>query len=89
MEQSDPDFYIRGWETDGEELKGMYIENASQPVQEVMTPTVYTVTEDTPISEIAKIMIAGRIHRLLVTHHNRLVGIITTLDMLKVLTPEA
>ncbi len=83
---SDPDYYVRGWETDSDELRGMYIENASQPVREIMTPTVYTVTEDTPVSEIAKTMIAGRIHRLLVTRHNRLVGIITTLDMLKTLT---
>jgi CBS domain-containing protein len=59
-------------------------ENESLPVREIMTPTIYTVPEDTPISDIAKAMVAGRIHRLLVTRGTRLVGIITTLDMLKI-----
>ncbi|MEE8348721.1 MAG: dihydroorotate dehydrogenase-like protein [Acidobacteriota bacterium] len=85
MGRPDPDFYVRGWESDGDDLKGISLENANQPVRGIMTPTVYTVTEDTPISEIAKTMIAGRIHRLLVTRDQRLVGIITTLDLLRVL----
>ena len=87
VEKSTPGFYEHGWEDklDPDEVVRMHVEeNESLPVREIMTPTIYTVPEDTPISDIAKAMVAGRIHRLLVTRGSRLVGIITTLDMLKV-----
>ena len=87
LEKSTPGFYAHGWENklDPDEMVGLHVEeNESLPVREIMTPTIYTVPEDTPISDIAKAMVAGRIHRLLVTRGTRLVGIITTLDMLKI-----
>ncbi len=87
LEKSTPGFYEHGWENklDPDEMVKLHVEvNESLPVREIMTPTVYTVPEDTSLSEIAKAMVAGRIHRLLVTRGSRLVGIITTLDMLKV-----
>ncbi len=87
LEKSTPGFYAHGWENklDPDEMVGLHVEeNESLPVREIMTPTIYTVPEDTPISDIAKAMVAGRIHRLLVTRGSRLVGIITTLDMLKI-----
>jgi predicted transcriptional regulator len=55
-------------------------------VREIMTPTVYTVPDDTPVPDIARAMIAGRIHRLFVTRQQRLVGIVTPLDLLQLLT---
>jgi CBS domain-containing protein len=87
LERSTSGFYEHGWEDKlgPDELERLHIEeNESLPVKEIMTPTIYTVPEDTPISDIAKAMVAGRIHRLLVTRGTRLVGIITTLDMLKI-----
>ena len=87
QERSTPGFYEHGWENKlgPDELERLHLEeNESLPVKEIMTPTIYTVPEDTPISDIAKAMVAGRIHRLLVTRGTRLVGIITTLDMLKI-----
>jgi CBS domain-containing protein len=54
-------------------------------VRDIMTPTVYTIPEDTPVSEVARTMIAGRIHRLFVTREGHVVGIVTTLDLLKLL----
>ncbi len=68
-----------------DELRHMHIENAGLLVREIMTPTLYTIPEDTPVTKIAKTMISGRIHRLLVTRRGRVVGIVTTLDMLKLL----
>jgi CBS domain-containing protein len=50
-----------------------------------MTPTVYTIPDDTPVSRIAQTMVAGRIHRLFVTRARRLVGIVTSLDLVKLL----
>ncbi len=87
VKKSTPGFYEHGWENklgQDEMVRLQVEENESLPVREIMTPTIYTVPEDTPISDIAKAMVAGRIHRLLVTRGSRLVGIITTLDMLKV-----
>lgn len=87
LEKPTPGFYEHGWEDklDPQELVRLHVEeNESLPVREIMTPTIYTVPEDTDLAEIAKAMVAGRIHRLLVTRGSRLVGIITTLDMLKV-----
>ena len=87
VEKSTPGFYEHGWEDklDPQEMVRLHVEeNESLPVREIMTPTIYTVPEDTALAEIAKAMVAGRIHRLLVTRGSRLVGIITTLDMLKV-----
>jgi len=53
-----------------------------------MTPTVYTVPEDTPVPQIARAMVAGRIHRLFVTSRGRVVGIVTSLGLMKLLCPE-
>ena len=59
-------------------------------VSDIMTPTFFTVPDDTPACEIAKTMVAGRIHRLLVTRDGQIVGIVSALDLLKLLTgPQA
>lgn len=58
-------------------------------VRDIMTPTVYTVPHDTPVSEAARTLIAGRIHRLFVTRAQRVVGIVTSLDLLKLLAGSA
>ena len=85
------DFFGQGWEDpmDPKEIQDLPVENESLPVREIMTPTVYTVPENTPLSDIAKAMVAGRIHRLLITRGSQLVGIITTLDMLKIFFDES
>jgi len=54
-------------------------------VRDIMTPTAYTVPHATSIRELARTMVTGRIHRLVVTHGERVVGIVTTLDLLKTL----
>ena len=54
-------------------------------VRELMTPAVFSVPEDTPVSDIAGTMIQGRIHRVLVIDDSKVAGIITSLDLLKLL----
>jgi predicted transcriptional regulator len=85
------DFLGQGWEDkiDPEEIRDLPVENESLPIREIMIPTVYTVPEKTAISENAKPMVAGRIHRLMITRGSQLVGSITTLAMLKVLFNES
>jgi CBS domain-containing protein len=68
-----------------EEALTLHIEDEGLQVKDIMTPVAYSVPEDTPVCEIAKTMIAGRVHRLLVTKNNHMVGIVTTMDLLKLL----
>ena len=67
------------------DLRRMHVENSGPQVREIMTPTVFTIPEDTPVEKVAQTMISGRVHRLLVTRRGRMVGIVTTLDLLKLL----
>jgi CBS domain containing-hemolysin-like protein len=55
------------------------------PIGEIMTPAVYSVRETTPVSAIARTMVSGRVHRLLVTRRGRAGGIVTTMDLLPLL----
>ena len=73
-----------------EEWDGIHME--SQPdlmVRDIMTPLVFTVDIDTPIPEIADKLLKGRIHRLVVMDGDVLAGMITTMDMLKILRSTA
>lgn len=54
-------------------------------VSEVMHKDVFTVAEDTPIEEAARIMADNKIGGLLVTRGEAIVGIITETDLFKIL----
>lgn len=54
-------------------------------VGDIMTPTVFKVSEDTPVQQVAGTMIKNRIHRIFVTREEKVVGIISSADMLKVI----
>jgi predicted transcriptional regulator len=75
----------RAWEKrfNPEDLKGLAIEDGGRLVAEIMTPTFFTIPDTTPLPKIARTMVAGRIHRLLVTRQGHVVGIVTTLDLLR------
>ncbi|MGH7495293.1 MAG: CBS domain-containing protein [bacterium] len=45
----------------------------------------FTADENTPIQEVADTMLGGRIHRLMVTRNDKIIGIISTMDMLKII----
>ena len=86
-DRSNPSFFVRGWEDrmEAEELAGLRVEGESLLVREIMTPAVYSVPEDLPVSRVAETMIDSHIHRLLVTRGTQVVGIITTSDLLGLL----
>jgi predicted transcriptional regulator len=82
------DYYMHGWEDRlaPEELSSFHVEEKPQvTVKDIMTQMIFKVDENTPLQEVADTMIGGRVHRLLVTHAGRVIGIITTMDMLKVI----
>lgn len=86
-DQARPHFWVRGWEDkmSDEETRALHLEDEDLLVGDIMTPAVYSVPEDTPVPSLARTMLAGRIHRLLVTQRGRVVGIVTTMDLLKLL----
>jgi acetoin utilization protein AcuB len=53
-------------------------------VEEIMTPDVVTVTDDTPIEEAARIMADCNVSGLPVMREGKLVGLITETDLFKI-----
>ena len=82
-----PGFYSGAWKerVTREDLAGLHLEDTGLLVRDIMTPAVYTVPDTASVSEIAKTMITGRLHRLLVIRDHQVVGIISTLDLIKLL----
>lgn len=76
------------------ELRGNYAEEdldelrisqgGETTAEQVMTPQVYDVNKHTSIQQVAEVMHRGDIHRVFVTENGQIAGIITALDMLKV-----
>jgi CBS domain-containing protein len=85
--RSDPSRDVRDWEDrlNAEDLWALHVEDGEVLVQDIMTPAVYMVKEDAPIPVLARAMVSGRVHRLFVTRGGRLVGIVSSLDLLKLL----
>ena len=52
-------------------------------VADIMTPVSFTVAPDTPVKELADFLVRGRIHRAVVVDEERLVGIVTSGDVLR------
>lgn len=82
------DYYLHALERQyaREEVAGFQIETASfTMVRDIMTPVIFQVSEDTPVQKIADMMIKNYIHRVIVLHDEKIVGIISTPDMLKII----
>ncbi len=58
----------------------------SKPVKDVMRRSLATITEEASIEDLAELMLRRKVHRLPVMRSDRLVGIITRHDLLKLIT---
>lgn len=88
---SNPDFYVREWGgvLTRDSVRDLGAGSAELRVRDIMTPTVYSVDEQTSIPEVAETLIKSHIHRLLVTRGGeRVVGILTSSDLLGLLVRE-
>ncbi len=72
---SDPDY---------RDIGSLKVDVSDTPVSEVMSKKAYTVARDTTAAMAANIMRERRIHRLVVTERARVVGVITSLDLMRV-----
>ena len=52
-------------------------------VQDIMTPRPFTVTPDDDVREAARQMLYADVHRLFVTDGDRLIGVISTTDIVR------
>lgn len=57
-------------------------------VRDVMTPAALAAMESTPVRELAKMMLRRRIHRIFILRKGRLVGVVSSLDLLEALLEE-
>lgn len=57
-------------------------------VRDIMTPMVFSVEEQTPVQELADIMMREHLHRIFITKGKKITGIITTYDMLKLISDQ-
>lgn len=80
------DFYA-SVKVDGQPLAaGFQIEDVNTAtVEEVMTPVVHSVTATTPVEAIARLMTRRHIHRVIVRQGRKVAGIISAIDLLRVI----
>lgn len=89
LENSGPhDYYLRRLENRYAKVEIEALKIGNEPlttIGDIMTPTVFAVSEDTLLQNIAAKMIRHRIHRIFVTRDEKVVGIISSFDMLKII----
>ena len=96
INDSDPaaihEYYFHGLENRyaREEIATLHIQTEPRvTVRDIMTPVVFDVQEETPLPVVADTLIRGHIHRLFVTRQKKIVGVLTALDLLKVIRDSA
>ncbi len=88
VEEGDEHPFFHSWAgggLDADDLAELHIEEEGLLVREIMTPTVFAVAADAPVSHVAHSMLDGHLHRLLVIDDERVVGIVSTSDLLRLL----
>jgi CBS domain-containing protein len=56
----------------------------NSPISRIMTEKVYTVPQYDDVSMAARIMRNHKIHRVVVTHEHKVVGVVSAFDLLEV-----
>jgi predicted transcriptional regulator len=72
-----------------EDFGQRYVEERAATVRDVMTPVIHQVPVTASATEAARIMVAQHIHRLVVTQGKEPVGIITSMDLLKMVAEQS
>lgn len=80
-----PSFYqIDAADFDEDELDAYDLpEDPAATAEQVMTPQVLSVSPDTPLRAVAALMVRQAVHRLLVQDDERMVGIVSAMDLLR------
>ena len=78
------DFYVRNWES-LPKLREFHPTGEPRRVRDVMSPEIFAVGPFSTVRDIARTMLRHHVHRLLVLEEDRLLGVLTTTDLLRVL----
>ena len=71
-------------EYDEEDLNAIRMaENTATTVADIMTPTIFSVSEDDDLRSVAAMMCKGQVHRLFVKRDTQIVGVVAALDLLR------
>ncbi|MFB6231743.1 MAG: CBS domain-containing protein [Salinibacter sp.] len=72
-----------------EDLEALRVsQNTGATAEHVMTPQVYDVSEHTSIQQVAQVMHRSGIRRVFVTQSDQVLGVITAMDMLRVVAED-
>jgi predicted transcriptional regulator len=85
------DYYQNAYGNDIEHLDiDQWTHNAEEncTVHQIMHNRVISVGEDTSVAEVARTMLTNKIHRVFVTVANKVVGVITTSNLLTILAEQ-
>jgi CBS domain-containing protein len=74
--------------TDPPQFSGFRQMIAKLKVQDAMRDNVSVCAPDAPLADVARTMLAERVHRIIVVEGERPVGIISSLDLVKVLSTQ-
>lgn len=71
-------------------LEGPHFEEMDRAsIKDIMTPVVYSISPDAPVTEVIQQMLGLKVHRLFVVDKDGpLVGVVSTMDVLRHLRPE-
>lgn len=82
--------YLREPQLEDEHFAQVGINQSSGiQVKDIMTPMVFEVPARATIAEVAQTMTRGRIHRVFVTENGKIKGVISALDLLRILGDSA
>jgi CBS domain-containing protein len=71
---------------DEEGSRNFHIEEPDRTrVEQVMTPLVLSAVEDTPVEDLARMMLKRGVHRLIIMKNGKLRGIVSSMDLLRAL----
>jgi CBS domain-containing protein len=87
IDHAQPTWFVKTWEEkfNPEDLAGLRVADSDATVGEIMTPSIFAVEDELPIWKVAEKMIHSHVHRLLVTRDRKVVGILTSSDLLGLL----
>lgn len=76
-----------GQEINEEDLRS-WVKDAAKncTVHQIMTPEVIAVEKDVSIQEVTSVLLDRHIHRVFVTENKKIIGVITTMDVLRSLS---
>ena len=88
LDESEEHPFYHSWAAvslDPDDMEDLHVEEEGMQVRDIMTPTVFAVEADAPVAHVARSMLDGHLHRLLVIEGQKVVGIISTSDLLRLL----